>query len=409
MNRPGKSGAPFVSDLHTTPYWLNPVRGVDLGMHRRRLLATLGTVGVGAIAGCTGFGGTTADGGDTTGGTETTAAPVTDSPEGQIPRSQLQRGAAKDAIPAITAPSFGTDWSAADAAPLLDTNDVVGVVRNGDARAYPLRILNWHEIVNDEFGGPLLVTYCPLCGSAVTAVREAGGQPTIFGVSGLLYKNDLVMYDEATESLWSQIEARAINGQLTGERLQLVPSTLTNWGEWKSNHPETTVLLPPPASTTITDAAPRDYDRDPYGGYDSNRQIGLGGNYDGPLHPKAQVLGVVRDDTPRAYPRSAVVEAGGVINDRVADTPVVVVLSARDEGTLIGYERRVEGRTLTFSWTGEGDDAALVAGDSTWDSLSGTATDGPLTGTTLPVASERSPLFFFAWQSFYPDTTVYGA
>jgi hypothetical protein len=379
-------------------------------MHRRRWLAALATAGVGALAGCTGSGtdGTATDGTDTARATDTTAATVTERPDGQVPRSALRRGAAKDAIPAITEPAFGTDWADADAAPLLDTNDVVGVVRDGEARAYPLRILNWHEIVNDEFGGPLLVTYCPLCGSAVTAVREADGEVATFGVSGLLYRNDLVMYDEATDSLWSQIEARAINGPLTGERLQLVPSTLTDWGEWKANHPDTRVLLPPPASFTINDAPPRDYDRDPYAGYDSNRQIGLGGSYDGPLHPKTQVLGVVDGETARAYPLPAIVEAGGVVNDRVGDTPVVVAVSGRDEGALVGYERRVDGRTLTFAWTGEGEDARLVAGESTWNPLTGTATDGPLAGTTLPAASERSPLFFFAWQSFFPETTVFG-
>ncbi len=377
-------------------------------MHRRRWLALLGTAGVGTLAGCSGIGGTSTEGTDTTTATEPTAATVTDQPAGQVPRSDLQRGAAKDAIPAITDPSFGTDWTDTDAAPLLDTNDVVGIVRNGEARAYPLRVLNWHEIVNDTFGGPLLVTYCPLCGSAVTAVREAGGEQTTFGVSGLLYKNDLVMYDNATNSLWSQIEARAINGPLTGERLELVPSTLTDWGEWKDTHPETTVLLPPPQSFTITDAPPRDYDRDPYAGYDSNRRIGIGGSYDGPLHPKTQVLGVVRGDTARAYPLPAVVEAGGVVNDRVADTPVVVVASGREEGSLVSYERRVDDRTLTFSWAGDGDDAHLVAGDSTWNPLTGMAMDGPLTGTTLQPANNRSPLFFFAWQSFYPETTVFG-
>lgn len=368
-------------------------------MHRRRYLAALGAAGGVTLAGCAGYRGT---GSDATGPTTTGELD-----EGEVPRSALQRGAAKDAIPAITEPSFGSDWADADAAPLLDTNDVVGVVRDGEARAYPLRILNWHEIVNDEFGGPLLVTYCPLCGSAVTATREAAGEETVFGVSGLLYKNDLVMYDQATESLWSQIEARAIDGPLTGDRLDLVPSTLTDWEEWKATHPDTTVLLPPPRSFTITDAPPRDYDRDPYGGYDTNRRIGIGGSYDGPLHPKTQVLGVVRGGVAKAYPLPAVLDAGGVVNDRVADTPVVVAVSRRDEGTLVGYERRVDGEPLTFAWTGEGETARLVAGDSSWDPLTGSATDGPLAGTTLASASERSPLFFFAWQSFFPETTVY--
>jgi len=365
-------------------------------MNRRRLLAALSTAGAGAFAGCAGYQGPGSAGSD--GGEEET-------PEAFVPRSELQRGARKDAIPAITDPAFGEDWSDADAAPLQDTNDVIGIVRDGEARAYPLRILNWHEVVNESFDGPLLVTYCPLCGSAVAAVREAGGEPTPFGVSGLLYKNDLVMYDRTTDTLWSQIEAQAINGELVGERLQLVPSSFTTWGEWRAEYPDTTVLLPPPASGTITDAAPRDYDKDPYGGYEYSGQIGIGGSYDDDrLHPKATVLGVARDGEARAYPLDRIIGSGGVVNDEVGGAPVVVAVTGEEDGSLVGYERRIDGETLTF----EKDGAALVAGGSRWNPFTGRATDGPHEGTTLTVANERSPMFFFAWLDFYPGTTVYG-
>lgn len=365
-------------------------------MDRRGLLAALSTVGAGSLAGCAGYQGF--------GGSRGNDTP-TEPPDAYVPRSELQRGARKDAIPAITDPAFGDDWADVDAAALQDTNDVIGVVRDGEARAYPLRILNWHEVVNESFGGPLLVTYCPLCGSAVVAVREAGGETTRFGVSGLLHKNDLVMYDRATGSLWSQIEAQAINGELVGEKLQLVPSSFTTWGEWTAEYPDTGVMLPPPESGTITDAAPRDYDKDPYGGYEYSGRIGIGGSYDDDrLHPKATVLGVARDDEARAYPLDRVIGAGGVVNDEVGGTPVVVAVTGDRDGSLVGYERRVDGETLTF----EKDGAVLVAGGSRWDPLTGRATDGPHEGATLAVANERSPMFFFAWLEFYPETTVYG-
>jgi hypothetical protein len=128
---------------------------------------------------------------------------------------------------------------------------VLGVEHDDRARAHPLRVLNHHEVVNDEFAGPLAVTYCVLCGSGVVFERRVTGEPTTFGVSGRLWRSDLVMYDGLTDSLWSQLAATAIRGPRTGDRLTLVPSSLTTWGKWRSAHPETRVLLPPPHSGTV--------------------------------------------------------------------------------------------------------------------------------------------------------------
>ncbi|MFB6118689.1 DUF3179 domain-containing protein [Halosegnis sp.] len=362
-------------------------------MERRRLLSTL-AAGTGLLAGCAGY--------QSERGSSGRSPTPTGTPEGFIPKSKLERVVAKDAIPAITNPAFAADWSDAEAAPLVDTNDVIGLMRDGQPRAYPLRILDWHEVVNDTLGGPLLVTYCPLCGSGITAVRTAGGEESLFGVSGRLYKNDLVMYDEATGSLWAQIEAQAVNGPLVGEELELVPSTFTTWGEWRAEHPDTDVLLPPPDSGNIADAPPRDYNKDPYPNYEDSERIGIGGSYnDDRLHPKALVLGVANSGEARAYPRVRVAEAG-VVNDSVGGVPIVVTVAG--EGTLVGYQRRVDGSTLTFETDGD----ALVAGGSRWNPMTGTAMDGPYEGQTLAPASERSPLFFFAWLNFYPETTVYG-
>jgi hypothetical protein len=334
-----------------------------------------------------------------------------------VSESSLQRGAGKDAIPAIVDPAFGEDWAGVSyevqrnvgsytAAPRLSDDDlVVGVARAGDARAYPLKILNWHEVVNDTLGGPLLVTYCPLCGSAMTAVREVGGEETVFGVSGYLYRNDLVMYDRASDSLWSQIAATAINGPATGATLALLPSSLTTWGEWRATHPETVVLRPPPESNTVRDGSgARDYSRNPYAGYEDSRRIGIGASDfdDERLHPKTTVVGVAVADEAVAYPLPTIQEAGAV-DDTVGDLPVVVAATA--DGTLAAYDRRVAGEALSFE---RADGAHLRADGSRWPITSGTAVDGPHEGTTLARANDASPMFFFAWTDFHPETAVYG-
>jgi len=384
---------------------------------RRAYLAALASAGTVGLAGCTDQflgedGATTTSRGDrgtTVSGTAASAETREQTPVDRssvdlpVDRSELNRGAQKDGIPAITDPAFAADWSSVDA-PLPDDRDVIGVVREGRARAYPLAVLDWHEIVNDDFGGPLLVTYCPLCGSAMTAERTVGGEPTTFGVSGLLWNSDLVMYDAATDSLWSQILATSIRGDRTGEELTLVPSTTTTWAEWRSEHPDTEVLLPPPESETITGAPPAPYDGEAYPGYDESTRIGIGFNEfdDDRLHPKAEVLGVTGDGDARAYPLDRVLDAG-VINDTVGDLPVVVTTTAAD--SLVAYVREVDGETVEFT---AADAETLAAADSRWRRVSGLAVDGPHQGSTLARANTRSPMFWFAWLDFNPETTVYG-
>ncbi|WP_247009205.1 DUF3179 domain-containing protein [Halorientalis litorea] len=375
-------------------------------MNRRTLLASIGTLSAAGLAGCTSEltgGGEEAGTGDPA--TDGTPAPTVLDRSLPIARDELQRGAPKDAIPAITDPAFGDDWQTTDFS-LDDDAEVLGVTRNGEARAYPLAVLNWHEVVNDEFGGPLLVTYCPLCGSGVVAERFVAGEPTDFGVSGYLWRSDLVMYDEATESLWSQIAATAINGPQTGADLTLVPSSLTTWGAWRGDHPETRVLLPPPESGTITDARARNYARDPYENYDEIRRVGITGsdnNADDRLHPKTVVVGVSTADAARAYPLDRV-ESAGIVTDSVGDLPVVVTTDPG--GSLVAYDRRVDGESLAFA--AAEDDAFLAAGGSRWRVVSGEAVDGPYEGRRLSRANDRSPLFWFAWAEFNPDTGVYG-
>lgn len=329
-----------------------------------------------------------------------------------VPRSELRAALPRDYLPAIVDPAFDDGWrdldvpdsSMYDAGPLLpDDAAVVGVELGGEARAYPLRILDWHEVVNDDLNGPLLVSYCPLCGSGVTAERTVNGVETRFGVSGMLWRQNLLLYDHRTESLWSQILGAAIRGPRAGERLSLLPSSLTTWGEWRDVHPETSVLLPPPRSNTVRGPdATFDYfsDKYPYGNED--QLVGFDDDDDGRLHPKTLVMGVTADGMAKAYPFDVVRERD-VINDTVGDLRVVVTTAPG--GTLVAYDRLVGGATLEFEPAG---DAHMDGAGSRWERTTGRAVDGPYEGSRLEPASDFTPMFWLGWSNFHPETAVYG-
>jgi hypothetical protein len=329
-----------------------------------------------------------------------------------VPTTEMVAAVHRDHIPAVVDPAFASDWdnlslpadSDADTTRLPADAPVVGVEREGSARAYPLRVLEWHEVVNDVFGGPLLVTYCVQCGSAVVAERTVGERPTTFGVSGYLWRSDLVLYDEATRSLWSQLLATAVNGPATGERLSILPSTLTTWEAWRADHPGTRVLLPPPASNTVRGRTARgDYFVPKYS-YDEDVLIGYSGSGTR-LHPQDLVLGIERGDDARAYPARLVADReGGVVTDTVGGVPVVVATAPGE--TLVAYDRRVDDETLAF--TGTDDDEFVRGGGSRWRRTTGVAVDGPLAGERLTRANELPPMFWLGWSKFHPETSVYG-
>jgi hypothetical protein len=381
---------------------------------RRRLLTLAGFGALAALAGCAGES-PASDATPTTTGTATRTPVEVGGVTLPVDTSEIRQALPKDGIPAITDPAFGADWSdwssvaaehrPADPPTLPDDAPVIGVERDGAARAYPLRVLNWHEVVNDSFGGPLLVTYCPLCGSGVVAERTVAGEETRFGVSGRLWRDDLVLYDAATGSLWSQLLGAAIRGPETGTRLSLVPSSMTTMGEWRAAHPDTRVLLPPPGSVHVDGrTAGFDYDSRKYP-YDEEAQI-VGfddtGVVDGPLHAWALVIGVVHDGVARAYAFETL-QSEAVVNDAVGDLPVVV--TATPGGSLAAYERTVDGETVRFVPDG---DRHLRADGSRWERTTGRAVDGPHAGTRLRPATEFSPMFWKAWRDFHPDSDVYG-
>lgn len=395
-----------------------------LTMRRRDFLALVGGTASG-LAGCMGRPNSATVGRSSLSPTEhssgssrgspDTPTPIRDSigsVDLPVPRSEIRVPLPPDHIPAIIDPVFGENWadlevpdsSLYEGGPLLPNDaPVLGVNRNRKARAYPLRILNWHEVVNDIFDGPLLVTYCPLCGSGITAERRVNGVETRFGVSGMLWRSDLVMYDERTESLWSQILGAAIRGPRTGERLSLEPSTLTTWGEWRETHASTEVLLPPPHSNTVRGPdATFDYFAPKYS-YDSQDQlIGFDNDErDDGLYPRTLVIGIRTDKQAKAYPFD-IVQERGVINDTVGDRPVVVAITPGM--TLVAYDRDLDGNTFEFEPAGP---AKMRAAGSRWERATGRAVDGHYEGAQLSPATDQTPMFWKGWSNFHPNTSVY--
>jgi hypothetical protein len=251
--------------------------------------------------------------------TESDIAPFNgfDVSNSSIPTLAIHRGGPpKDGIPAIDQPKFVR----ADQARLADGDRILGISLNGIARAYPVRILNWHEVVNDRFGErAVAVTYCPLCGTGMAFDARVGADVLSFGVSGLLYNSDVLLYDRKTQSLWSQILQTAISGPLQGTKLQSVALTHTSWADWHRRHPATQVL------STDTGFA-RDYGRDPYAGYDRVQTLMFEVQHRDDRFPlKEWVLGVQVAGTHKAYPFSLLaraVDAQGELKDTVAGKPL---------------------------------------------------------------------------------------
>ncbi|WP_210396774.1 DUF3179 domain-containing protein [Motiliproteus sediminis] len=280
--------------------------------------------------------------------------------DASIPADEIRAGGPpRDGIPAIDAPRF---VGAAEARFLTPHSRVIGVAINGDARAYPIAILNWHEVVNDRLGDTnLVVTYCPLCGTGVVYRAEQDQRLLSFGVSGLLYNSDVLLYDRETESLWSQLLHGAISGPLKGAELVQLPSLLTSWSDWQRRYPATRVL------STDTGYR-RNYERNPYGGYDESLALYFPVAFlSQQFHPKERVLGVERAGVARAYPFSELAKLGniGELSDQLGD-----------EVVRIRYDAEARSAEL------------LDAGGQ-------------------PLAAINA--FWFAWYTFHPDTEVYRA
>lgn len=318
------------------------------------------------------------------------AVPLSDADPGLI--RQL-----RDAIPPIYNPVFE---SAAEADGWLSDNNLILGYADGDAAfAYPIRILNFHEIVSHEVNGRAVVaTYCPLCRSGVMYDRSVNGDVLLFGNTSALYESDMVMLDHQTGSYWVQVSGEAVVGPLTGSRLTVLPSQTTTWGLWKEQHPET-------LSLSRDTGYSRDYSRNPFLGY--RESINRSGRFAFPvseagrdprLDPGALVLGVEIGNITRAYPLEPV--DNGVINDAVGETAVVIFVKGAAGAA---YSPVVDSQTLTFTYS----NGTFVDDQTgtTWN-LAGKALSGDLAGTQLEPLPSRSTLWF-ALIATFPELSLY--
>jgi hypothetical protein len=327
-----------------------------------------------------------------------------------VPVDELRSGGPPpDGIPPIDDPQFE---SVAAADEWLTDRDPVLLVEHGNAvRAYPLAILTFHEVVNDVVAGdPLLVTYCPLCNSALAFERTLDGEVVEFGTSGRLWRSNLVMYDRATRSLWLQFTGEAIVGARVGDQLERLPLQMAAWGDVAQRWPDAEVL----SRDTGHD---RPYGENPYVGYDEGGSPMLfGDDTGGPLEQMQRVVATGGDADPVAYPLE-VLRQQRVIHDEVDGQRAVVLwapgtasaldsrdLAAGDDvGTSGVFRPRVDGRALTFEPAGEKRVTDQETG-STWTVL-GEAVDGPLQGARL-TRMTHDDTFWFVQHAFRPDTRV---
>lgn len=328
------------------------------------------------------------------------------------PQEIISGGPPPDGIPPIEEPVF---LPVVNALERLDPAEaVVALEIDGDARAYPAQVMIWHEIVNDTVGGiPVSVTYCPLCNSAVTYRREIRGVETTFGTSGRLFSSALVMYDRATESLWTHFDGKAVVGLLAGEKLDPIPSPLMAWGDFAAAYPTGRVLDPDATGFN------RQYGRNPYVGYDNEgtEPFLFTGITDPRATSKLRVVGVATDNAASAFSLDLV--SGGeakATNTSVGDTEIVILWKAgqatalesdridggRDVGSAAVFIPVVDGDTLTL--TAEGDEFIDAETGSTWN-VAGEAVGGPLAGTRLEQINHLDT-FWFAWATYQPGTVL---
>lgn len=317
----------------------------------------------------------------------------------------------QDCIPSLQDPQL---VPLKDAAYLQDDDLVVGLIYEGEVIAYPYRILDWHEIVNQQIGGDrIAITYCPLTGSAVafnlTRTAENFSTPDLrtFGVSGLLYNNNLIPYDRGTSSNWSQMYLRSVNGPLRGKPLVTVPLIETSWATWKEMFPESQVL-------SVNTGFDRPYDIFPYGNYKVDPFLLFPITIDDTRLPRKQRLhGILTDRlfpaARRTYPFTLFSEGARAINDVVDGVPVVVA-GMQSADLYISYSRvTADGTTLTFDVKTESSDIYpfdLVDQEGTVWNLLGEAISGPRKGEKLtPTRSYNA--YWFAWGAFFPDVPIY--
>ncbi len=302
-----------------------------------------------------------------------------------------------NAIPAVNNPPI-VDADAVEVDYLEDDDRVLGVVLNGEARAYPHNVLWHHEIVNDEIGGTRVsVTFCPLTGSGLAFSPELNGRSLDLGVSGLLWANNLVIYDRTENEVYGpQLKVAGACEGFRGASLELMPVQEMSWARWKELHPDTKVISGELGFS-------RNYTFYPYESYREDSDIFFPQPLDTSRDFKERVLSVRDGDGGRGFPFTELAAVGAVaaLNETIGGVPTAIFYEGRDGEAALAFDARVGAQTLTF----QADLSGVWIDDqtsSTWD-FNGVAVSGPLAGERLATRADAWTVFWFAWRHFQPD------
>lgn len=316
-----------------------------------------------------------------------------------IPVNQVfDGGPGKDGIPALDKPVL---IDANEASYLNNEDLVIGIQFGNDARAYPHKILDWHEIINDSNGSHhYAITYCPLTGTGIAWNREINNEITTFGVSGLLYNSNLIPYDRLTDSNRSQIRLDCVNGSLRGSKAETYNVVETSWGTWKSMYPSTRVV------STNTGHS-RNYQRYPYGDYRTNHNnmifpISID---DRRLERKARVLGVLTDQGEKAYPMSAFSGGNNLIIDEIGSKKIIVVGNTfQNYAAAFELPESIAPEELKYV---SNDGSFVLRNDSgtKWDIFGRPTASDEIVPSLTPVPSFIG--YWFSWGTFYRDIEIY--
>lgn len=321
-----------------------------------------------------------------------------DTSEWLIPVSEVKDGGpGKDGIPSIDFPRF-IDADDPETSFLNDEDLVIGIVRGNEVRAYPHLILDWHEIVNDKLNDDFItINYCPLTGTAFGWRSVADGVKSTFGVSGLLYNTNLILYDRKTDSNWSQLELKCVNGKLIGDEPVLVNVVETNWGTWKKLYPFTKVL-------SLDTGFSRNYSFYPYGDYKTNHGFFLftASPSNSALPNKERVYAIIDNNKSKVYQFQSFIN-GKVVKETFNGKKYLIV---GNENLIFSFELEGDLSNLNFEYDFNNSEVFFKDDEGNKWSIFGEAVEGIRKGQMLK-GSKSVVSFWFAIAAFYPNPEIY--
>lgn len=331
-------------------------------------------------------------------------APNSGSSDWLIPSDQIQDGGpGKDGIPALSNPSM---IQASSVSFLGDDDLVIGIKMGDEVRVYPHRLLAWHEIINDGIGtNKYSITYCPLTGTSMAWNRILNSSETTFGVSGWLYNNNLIPYDRGSNSNWSQMKLKAVNGELMGFNVELFPIVETTWGFWKQLYPNSLVV-----SNNTNVYSSDQYTYYPYGDYrtNHNRLLFSVSNDDSRLPRKERIHGIIENEATQVFRFTSFPEVLTVHNINFSGKNIVVA-GSQPNNFIVSFYRMLDGddKVLDFSPINNNFPNILKDHEGNIWNIFGEAVEGPRKGSQL-TATRSYNAYWFAWGTFWPNAEIFG-